>query len=195
MSILLVISGLLILIVVSIDVLITTLTVEGAVWQIATAIASVNGFFLVTLAIAYLLPVVSAATQQRQLAVYLVGIGSHLANKDQPKDAIAQVPSTNPRIVMMHNPKSFPALPANTAPVAVAGHTHGGQIRLPFTPQWSWLALAKNWEHVDGWSDGYDVSGNNLYVNRGIGFSDLPIRLNCSPEVTLFTLQGTGNRE
>jgi predicted MPP superfamily phosphohydrolase len=120
---------------------------------------------------------------------YLVGIGSHLANKDQPKVAIAQVPSTNPRIVMMHNPKSFPALPANTAPVAVAGHTHGGQIRLPSTPEWSWLALAKNWEHIDGWSHGYGASGNKLYVNRGIGFSDLPIRLNCSPEVTLFTLQ------
>jgi len=122
-------------------------------------------------------------------SLYLIGIGSHLAQKDQPKNVISQVPSTNPRIVMMHNPKSFLALPANTAPVAVAGHTHGGQIRLPFTPQWSWLALAKHWKHIDGWSDGYGASGNQLYVNRGIGFSDLPIRLNCPPEVTLFTLQ------
>ncbi|MFP4121119.1 ion channel [Coleofasciculus sp.] len=48
---------------------------QGAVWQVATAIASVNGFFLVTLAIAYLLPVVSAATQQRQLAVYISALG------------------------------------------------------------------------------------------------------------------------
>ncbi|MBW4648376.1 MAG: potassium channel family protein [Kastovskya adunca ATA6-11-RM4] len=48
---------------------------QGVVWQIATAVAAANGFFLVTLAIAYLLPVVSAATQKRQLAVYISSLG------------------------------------------------------------------------------------------------------------------------
>ncbi|MGQ4646296.1 metallophosphoesterase [Lyngbya aestuarii] len=122
-------------------------------------------------------------------AFYLVGISSHLAKRDQPKVAIAQVSSDNPRIVMMHNPRSFLALPAQTAPVAVAGHTHGGQIRIPGTPQWSWLTVTKDMKHVDGWSQGYGASGNHLYVNRGIGFSDVPIRFNCPPEVTLFTLR------
>jgi predicted MPP superfamily phosphohydrolase len=90
---------------------------------------------------------------------------------------------------MMHNPRSFLPLPANTAPVAIAGHTHGGQIRLPLTPQWSWLTVTKEMEHVDGWSHGYGASGNQLYVNRGIGFSEVPLRINCPPEVTIFTLQ------
>ncbi|MEB3358896.1 MAG: ion channel [Synechococcales bacterium] len=45
------------------------------VWEIATAIASANGFLLVTLAIAYLLPVVSAVAQQRQLAIYISSLG------------------------------------------------------------------------------------------------------------------------
>lgn len=44
-------------------------------WQLATALVSANGFLLVTLAIAYLLPVVSAATEKRQLAVYLASLG------------------------------------------------------------------------------------------------------------------------
>ncbi|MEC4892625.1 MAG: ion channel [Oscillatoria sp. PMC 1051.18] len=48
---------------------------QGDVWQIATAIASTHGFFLVTLTFAYLLPVVSAATNQRQLAVYISSLG------------------------------------------------------------------------------------------------------------------------
>jgi predicted MPP superfamily phosphohydrolase len=41
----------------------------------------------------------------------------------------------------------------------------------------------------DGWIKNYGKQGNNLYVNRGIGFSDIPIRINCPPEVTLFTLR------
>lgn len=48
---------------------------QGAPWQVATAIASANGFFLITIAITYLLPVVSAATQKRQLATYISSLG------------------------------------------------------------------------------------------------------------------------
>lgn len=48
---------------------------QGLIWQYATAVASVSGFFLITLAIAYLLPVVAAATQRRQLAVYISSLG------------------------------------------------------------------------------------------------------------------------
>jgi len=48
---------------------------EGTLWQIGTAIASANGFFLVTLAIAYLLPVVGAAIEKRSLSVYLAALG------------------------------------------------------------------------------------------------------------------------
>jgi hypothetical protein len=48
---------------------------NGTVWMVATAIASMSGFFLVTLTFAYLLPVISAATQQRQLALYISSLG------------------------------------------------------------------------------------------------------------------------
>jgi len=126
---------------------------------------------------------------QRQ-TLYLVGIGARWPNEDKPAVALAQVPDGAPRLVMMHHPGSFAAFPANSAPLAVAGHTHGGQIRLPFTPEWSWLTFIKEDKvHADGWIDGYGQPGNHLYVNRGIGFSIIPIRINCPPEITLFTLQ------
>lgn len=48
---------------------------QGTFWQIATAVAAANGFFLVTLGVAYLLPVVSAATTKRSLAVYIASLG------------------------------------------------------------------------------------------------------------------------
>jgi uncharacterized protein len=132
----------------------------------------------------------AVALTNQETPLYLVGIGSHWANNDKPAVALAKVPDKVPRFVMMHHPESFEAFPANTAPVAVAGHTHGGQIRLPFTPEWSWLTFVREDKvHVDGWIEGYGSPGNRLYVNRGIGFSIVPIRINCPPEVTLFTLR------
>lgn len=124
---------------------------------------------------------------------YLVGVSANWPDRDRPKVALADVPDNAPRFVMMHNPNSFEAFPPQTAPVAVAGHTHGGQIRLPFTPQWSWLTFKKKDKvHVDGWiAEDYGASGNQLYVNRGIGFSVVPIRINCPPELTMFTLQSS----
>lgn len=122
--------------------------------------------------------------------LYLVGIGANWPNNDKPEVALSKVPSGAPRFVMMHNPDSFDQMPPSTAPVAVAGHTHGGQISLPFTPEWSWLTFSKQDKvHTDGWIDGYGKPGNRLYVNRGVGFSMIPIRINAPPEVTLFTLR------
>ena len=123
--------------------------------------------------------------------LYLVGIGSHWANNDKADIPLAQLPENSPRVVMMHNPDSFAAFPANTAPFALAGHTHGGQIRFPYLPQWSWLVLVKEDRvFADEWvGEDYGEAGNRLYVNRGIGFSDVPIRINCAPEVTFFTLK------
>ncbi|WP_254566793.1 metallophosphoesterase [Oscillatoria sp. HE19RPO] len=134
----------------------------------------------------------TAANRADNTPLYLVGIGAHWPNNDQPKVAVNLVPEGTPRLVMMHNPDSFEALPPNTAPLAVAGHTHGGQIRLPFTSEWSWLTFSKEDEvHADGWIPEYGQSGNRLYVNRGIGFSILPMRINCPPEVTVFTLRSS----
>ncbi len=121
--------------------------------------------------------------------LYLVGVGAHVPREDDPRAALAELPDRAPRLVMMHHPESYGAFPAGSAPLAVAGHTHGGQFRLPFTPSWTWMSYTREDEvHADGWIDGYGEPGNRLYINRGIGFSVLPLRLNCPPELTLFTL-------
>jgi len=123
------------------------------------------------------------------IPLYLVGIGAHYPDQDRIEKAFAGLPESAPRIVVMHNPESFAGIPPGDAPLAMAGHTHGGQIRIPFLPSWSWLAIVENGDvHTDGWIDHYGRPGNRLYVNRGIGFSTIPIRINCPPEVTFFTM-------
>lgn len=121
---------------------------------------------------------------------YLVGLGSHWAGNDLPEEAFQGVPEEAPRMVLMHNPDSFRMLEAGAAPVAVAGHTHGGQIRTPFSSTWSYLSLFQGGEvTADGWiEDDYGAEENDLYVNRGIGMSITPMRINAVPEITVFTL-------
>lgn len=123
--------------------------------------------------------------------LYLVGIAPHLPGRDDPVEAVHDVPEGAPRLVLMHHPDSFAALPAGTAPLALAGHTHGGQIRVPFLPEWSYLALLQEGRvTADGFIHDYGAPGNQLFVTRGVGMSVIPLRLFCPPELTVFTLRG-----
>lgn len=132
--------------------------------------------------------VVRLELPQSEAALYLVGLAAYTPDEDEPVSTVMKLPSSAARIVLMHHPNSFAALPANSAPLALAGHTHGGQIRLLGKPVWHYLGKHKGEVLSGGWIKDYGAAGNHLYVSRGIGFSVAPLRLNCPPELTLFTL-------
>jgi hypothetical protein len=72
---------------------------------------------------------------------------------------------------------------ASLVDLMLAGHSHGGQIRLPFLGP---LILPPMGEkYPEGL---YRFKQMQLYVNRGIGTVGLPFRLNCPPEITVITL-------
>lgn len=123
--------------------------------------------------------------------LHVVGVGSVWAGHSDPAAALAGLAPDAPRLALMHNPQSFQDFPAGTAPLALTGHTHGGQVRLPGLPQWSWLGIVREGEvAADGWiQPGFGAAGNRLYVNRGIGFSSAPVRINCRPELTTITVR------
>lgn len=128
-------------------------------------------------------------TAERRL--FVAGLDAWTARATDVKKTLGQMPDGAPRLFLMHNPLSFRQLPAAAAPVALGAHTHGGQIRLPFTSHWSWMSLVKESPIAsDGWiAPQFGAAGNRLYVNRGIGFSVIPVRINCRPELTWFTLE------
>jgi predicted MPP superfamily phosphohydrolase len=135
--------------------------------------------------------------------LFLVGIGEKWAKNDRVDVALASVPSNAPRIVFMHNPDSFAKIPAGEAPFAVAAHTHGMQIGIPYLSDYLWRHFfsdegmgVEGWQRRPAYPGGGQVAGdgdgeaqtNNLYITRGIGFSILPARLHAFPELTVFTL-------
>jgi predicted MPP superfamily phosphohydrolase len=127
----------------------------------------------------------SAASPQ----LYLVGIGEKWATNDSVGVALRPVPKDAPRLVFMHDPDSFAKIPEGEAPFAVAAHTHGMQLGIPYVSDWLWRhKFSDNGSGVAGWIDHYGKPGNRLYVNRGVGFSIIPARINAPPELTVFTL-------
>ncbi|GAA1149302.1 metallophosphoesterase [Nesterenkonia lutea] len=123
--------------------------------------------------------------------LHVVGIGPSSVGEADPLQALELVPEEAPRLVLMHNPTTFPHLPAHSAPMTVAGHTHCGQIALPGSPEWSYLGLTKEEEIVaDGFAPaGYGEAGNELFVTCGIGFSVLPVRINAPPQLVTIELR------
>ncbi|MHA7282515.1 metallophosphoesterase [Arthrobacter sp. TMS2-4] len=134
------------------------------------------------------LPLPSSSTDLR-----IVGVAPAYNGLADVQQSLEGVPETAPRVVMMHNPTTFPSLPSGTAPLAVAGHTHCGQIAVPGTPDWSWLAWTTDETMVaDGFApQDYGQQGNTLFVTCGIGFSNLPMRVSAPPQLVFFDLQAT----
>lgn len=94
------------------------------------------------------------------------------------------------RILMSHRPDSLLELPANAnIDLVVAGHTHGGQIVLPFLGPPMTLTNVPRTIAAGGL---HEHNGNMIYVSRGIGCErgQAPhIRFLCPPEVSILTLQ------
>lgn len=66
----------------------------------------------------------------------------------------------------------------------VSGHTHGGQVRIPFLGPPVLPYLGRRYP-----AGLYAVGSMRLYVSRGVGLISPPVRFNCRPEVTLLTLE------
>ncbi|HVO29750.1 MAG TPA: metallophosphoesterase [bacterium] len=93
------------------------------------------------------------------------------------------IPSGAFTLALFHSPAFFDDL-AGHANLAFAGHTHGGQVRLPFLPP-LWLPHGSG-SYLEGW---YERAGSKMYVSRGIGTSVLPIRFHCAPELAIIKLE------
>jgi uncharacterized protein len=94
------------------------------------------------------------------------------------------VPSASGKnILLIHYPIFADEMKGDKYDLMLAGHSHGGQVRLPFygplvLPYW-----------VGKFDMGlFRLPAGPLYVNPGIGWMTTPVRFNCRPEITVFDI-------
>jgi hypothetical protein len=82
-------------------------------------------------------------------------------------------------ILLAHNPQIALKIPVRNAPLlALCGHTHGGQFRLPLAG----TLVNQADRRIDAGLN--DIDGRLIAVTAGLGYSGLPVRLLCPPDVT-----------
>ena len=116
--------------------------------------------------------------------LYLAGISDFFSGPYDIGTALAGIPAGAHAICFTHAPDVFPLLPSTCA-LTIAGHTHGGQVRLPFfgrpiVPSHYGQRYAAGLVHEDG---------KYLFVSTGIGTSIIPVRFGVPPEVSVVEIQ------
>jgi predicted MPP superfamily phosphohydrolase len=109
----------------------------------------------------------------------LIGAGADL-NAAIPRGRIA---GKEPLILMAHEPDYADKVIGSGVDLMLSGHTHGGQVRIPFVPPVNLPPMGQKYV------EGHFLLGDlQLYVTRGIGTVGVPFRFRCPPEITLITL-------
>ena len=115
----------------------------------------------------------------------LVGIDDAFYGSALLKQSFAGQPDNCPTVVISHAPCVIHRLEKYHADVILSGHTHGGQVVLPFVG-----ALKTPPGSAEFVSGHYQLQGKSMFVNRGLGTSILPVRFACPPEITLINFTG-----
>ncbi|MEG2247253.1 MAG: metallophosphoesterase, partial [Peptostreptococcaceae bacterium] len=86
-------------------------------------------------------------------------------------------------LMLIHEPDIMDGFKEGKIDLAVAGHTHGGQVSLPIKGEI--LAPPYGKKYTKGF---YEINENNLYVSSGLGSTKLPFRLMNIPEIIEFNI-------
>lgn len=116
----------------------------------------------------------------------LVGIPDARELRSEARALLAGLSPERPTIVLAHDPEWFAHVPSGPH-LTLAGHTHAGQVRIPFIG-----ALTNASRAPLRWSYGHIVEGGrHLYVTAGLGTSAIPLRIGAPPEVAMIEVNGT----
>ena len=118
--------------------------------------------------------------------LHLCGVDDVWDGEVRLDDVIDQLNGNGAAILLAHEPDfADTSAPTGRFDLQLSGHTHGGQIVLPFIGPPRLPYLGRKYP-----SGLYKVGEMFQYTNRGVGMARLPIRINCPPEITLFILEG-----
>lgn len=119
----------------------------------------------------------------KQSFLNICGLGEYTLGRCLPQKAFEGYDASYPGLILTHNPDSVPLLLDYPGDIILAGHTHGGQVNLPFLR--NKFTRVEQMQHIRGLKK---LNGKWVYINRGIG-SVMPFRWFSTPELTLIRLK------
>ena len=123
------------------------------------------------------------ATTVGDSGLWVAGISRSWRAESDGCSALDGVPSGMPTLALAHSPDVFPSLPPAVG-LTLAGHTHGGQIRIPALTH-RIIPSRYGARYLGGL---YREGAKQLFVHTGVGTSRLPVRFLVPPQITLLTI-------
>ncbi|MGA8443132.1 MAG: metallophosphoesterase [Candidatus Sulfotelmatobacter sp.] len=116
--------------------------------------------------------------------VWLAGVDDVMFGSADLTKTLRNIPASEAVVLLAHEPDFADEACKFPIDLQLSGHSHGGQVRFPLLPPLYLPEMAK--KYVWG---AYRMGGLSLYTNAGLGTVNIPLRLNCPPEITLLTLR------
>jgi uncharacterized protein len=120
--------------------------------------------------------------KERLPVVGLADFGTQAVNQERAFEGISP---DEPTLILMHNPDLFGVGMKHRNGLVFAGHTHGGQVLIPFLGP-IYVPSRFGTKYLSGRFQKGELC---MLVNRGVGVIRYRVRLNCRPEITLVTLR------
>lgn len=123
--------------------------------------------------------------------VWLAGGGDLWEDHRNFDHILRNVPDGDCRIVLAHNPDSADSSFSQRIDLMICGHTHGGQVKIPFigTP----VLPVKNKNYSSGLKT--STKGQSVFISKGIGWAIYPVRFNCYPEIAVLELHSAREKK
>src|SRR5262249_55004813 len=121
--------------------------------------------------------------------VWVAGVSDFWSGKHDVNRALRAIPSDGaPILLITHNPDIFPEVPKRVL-LTLAGHTHGGQVRLPLIGS-PIVPSRYGQRYVMGH---IQEDGRDLFVTTGVGTSGIPVRFGVPPVISVLTISRAGD--
>ena len=133
----------------------------------------------------------SAAVSRRGQTLWLSGVDEYSYGQSDLARAFEGLPSAAPKILLAHNPEIISEAAEHQVDFVAAGHTHGGQVKLPGLKSLNSLT-----QPTQEFLEGFVSSGRTqMYISRGLGKVVLPVRIKCPAELPVYTFRSSPNRD
>jgi hypothetical protein len=118
--------------------------------------------------------------------LWIAGVDDPVTGRMDAAAALGGTDDGSPVVLLAHAPLAFPAAVQAGVALMLAGHTHGGQVRLPVlgSPYVSGMGFFPRWDYGM-----FREGRTTLIVSAGLGETRLPIRINSRPEIAFVTLR------